>query len=91
MRMDDDGEGNLAGAARRTAGGFFTPNRILLIFLFVFGFLAGLFIEHTFVEPLLNTQLTGGLNDCVTKGRLLDAEIQQCYKDLNDANRSSGV
>jgi hypothetical protein len=88
--MEDDGEGNLAGAARRTGSGFFTPQRILLVFLFVFGVIAGMFIEHSVVEPLLNTQLTGGLNECIAKNRLLDAQIQQCLADLSDANIQNG-
>ncbi|MBS3062208.1 MAG: hypothetical protein J4215_06525 [Candidatus Diapherotrites archaeon] len=88
--MEDDGEGNLEQAARKGAGGFFTPSRIFMIFLFVFGVIVGLFVQHQIVEPLFNQGLTGGLNECLSSKKLLNQEIQQCYADLQQKDQNNG-
>ena len=86
--MEDDNERGMADAIRKTGGGLFSGTRILMIFLLIIGVIAGLFIQHQFVEPLLNQELTGGLNECLAAKKQLNQEIQQCYTDLHDANGS---
>ena len=89
--MEDDGAEDLSQATRRTSKGFFNQSRILLIVLFFAGLIVGLAVEHQFVEPLLNTELTGGLNQCLSKNKLLDQEIQDCLSRLGTADSNSGV
>ncbi len=88
--MEDDGEGNLEQASRKSRDGFFTPARILMIFLFIAGVMAGLFIQHQYVEPLLNKELTGGLNECLAGKKLLDQQIQDCYLNLQTQDTNTG-
>lgn len=85
--MPDD-DGNLEQAVRKTKGGFFSTERIFMIFLLVIGFIAGLYIEHAYVEPMLSGTLGDQLNECRTSNSLLNQEIEQSLQQQahNDSN-----
>ncbi len=58
--------------------------RLFLVFLVV-GFLLGAFIEHQYLEPILNGSAKN-LAACETTSKLLDQEAKNCYKKLSDLN-----
>lgn len=69
---------------RKKKGTGFLGWRALLIFLLI-GFVLGGFLEHQYIEPLLG-ETAKKLAGCENINKLLNGEIETCYKCLADAN-----
>lgn len=73
---------------RRKKSSTLFSSRNLFIFLFVLGLALGLFLEHRYIEPILSKS-EKQLASCESTNKLLNTEIESCYKKLADANKQS--
>lgn len=72
---------------RKKKGTGFWGWRALLILLLI-GFALGAFLEHQYIEPLLGENAKK-LASCESTNKLLNSEIDYCYKQLADANKNA--
>lgn len=79
---DNDDEDDLP--KRKKKGPGFGGWRALLICILI-GIVFGAFLEHQYIEPLLNEDAKR-LSVCQSTNKLLNSEIESCYKRLADAN-----
>lgn len=71
---------------RKKKGPGFSGWRALLICILI-GFVLGAFVAHQYIEPMINENAKK-LAGCESTGKLLNAEIESCYKRLADANKN---
>jgi regulatory protein YycI of two-component signal transduction system YycFG len=53
----------------------FKASIIIAIFLFVFGLIVGIFLEHYFVEPVFNKKIHSELAECEIKKDLQEEQL----------------
>lgn len=70
---------------KRKKSGTLFSTRNLIIFCLVFGLAFGMFLEHQYIEPSLGDSAKK-LASCESTSKLLNGEIESCYKQLADLN-----
>src|SRR3990167_1112860 len=88
---DDDSDRDVRGRRYRQKGtGFFTATRIFMLFLLIIGIVIGSFVQHQYVEPLLNKEFIAENSSLQTLTKLLNEQNDQLLIDLN-ACRGGGA
>jgi flagellar basal body-associated protein FliL len=77
--MDDD----FAEPKKKKASRFGSIKVFLV--LLIIGIAIGAFLEHQYIEPMINSNAKA-LADCSNTKSLLNIEIEDCYKQLADLN-----
>ena len=60
----------------------------LKIFLFVFGLVIGISVQHYYIEPFLSITAQQQLEKCFSEKQLLDKEINNCYIELGNCRET---
>ena len=81
---DDDSDRDVRGRRYRQKGtGFFTATRIFMLFLLIIGIVIGSFVQHQYVEPLLNKEFIAENSSLQTLTKLLNEQNDKLLIDLN--------
>ncbi len=80
---DDDANGDARRFRRRPSSNLFSATRIFMLFLLVIGIVIGSFIEHQYVEPLLNKESIAENTSLQTLTKLLNEQNDKLLIDLN--------
>ena len=82
MAREEEDSGSHRKKKRPGLGGW----RLLLVCL-VLGLAIGMLVEHQYIEPMLGENAKK-LTACENSSKLLNQEIEHCYKQLSDFNSS---
>ncbi|MEW6295516.1 MAG: hypothetical protein AB1467_04455 [Candidatus Diapherotrites archaeon] len=74
------------GLGRSKGRGFWSVQKIFMLFLLIFGFIVGVYVAHQFIEPSFNKQVTSGLAVCEAKKAVQDNEINSLFSCLESNN-----
>jgi len=66
---------------------FWSAKRIVSIFLLLFGIIAGMLLQHYYLEPLLTNDCVDSLGICKAQVSALDEENTTCFQQVFDLNR----
>ncbi|MBI2530370.1 MAG: hypothetical protein HYW05_04470 [Candidatus Diapherotrites archaeon] len=80
---DDDSEGDARRFRRKSSPGLFSATRIFMLFLLIIGIVIGSFVQHQYVEPLLNKQFIAENDSLQTLTKLLNEQNDKLLIDLN--------
>ena len=81
---DDDSDRDVRGRRYRQKGtGFFTATRSFMLFLLIIGIVIGSFVQHQYVEPLLNKEFIAENSSLQTLTKLLNEQNDKLLIDLN--------
>jgi len=80
MAKKDEGLGHSKGR------GFWSVQKIFMLFLLIFGFIVGVYVAHQFIEPSFNQKLTSSFAACEAKKAAQDNEIESLLACLKDQN-----
>lgn len=72
---------------KKKKSGRFGFAKFIVVCLIV-GFALGAFLQHQFIEPALGASAKK-LAECESTNKLLNGEIESCYKQLADLNAQS--
>jgi hypothetical protein len=70
--------------ARRDDGilPFFSTETWVKVVLVVIGLIAGMYVQHQFIEPLITDTFQEQIDACLSEKQLLNNENNQCYLNL---------
>ena len=80
---DDDADRDARRFRRKPSSSFFTATRIFMLFLLIIGIVIGSFVQHQYVEPLLNKEFIAKNTSLQTLTRLLNEQNDKLLIDLN--------
>jgi len=80
---DDDSDRDARRFRRKPSSNFFSATRIFMLFLLIIGVVIGSFIQHQYIEPLLNKESIAENDSLQTLTKLLNAQNDKLLIDLN--------
>ncbi len=81
---DDDSDRDMRGRRYKPRGsGLFSATRIFMLFLLIIGIVIGSFVQHQYVEPLLNKEFIAKNTSLQTLTKLLNEQNDKLLIDLN--------
>lgn len=80
---DDDSDGDARRFRRKSSPGIFSATRIFMLFLLIIGIVIGSFVQHQYVEPLLNKEFIAENDSLQALTKLLNAQNDKLLIDLN--------
>ena len=80
---DDDSDRDARRFRRKPSSNFFSATRIFMLFLLIIWVVIGSFIQHQYVEPLLNKESIAENDSLQTLTKLLNEQNDKLLIDLN--------